>query len=178
MSVLLYQLWSLNNLPLFHVDWWRIDQSLPSTDFIVSTSTHYQWLKSRNLSVPWCLQSLVASFPVFESELSSTTPARMILQVFDQQLIHSHSLDCAMVPWRSLSSLVVSLIYVNGLHKWPLIRWFHSCSTSIPFIHVRWNVPIWWWRRPWGKEETSFSSSLLPGSDWSFVILIHIYIET
>ena len=51
-----------------------------------------------------------------------------------QQLIHSHSLYCTMVPWGLLSLLVVSLPYVNGLHQWLLIRWFHSCSTSRPLF--------------------------------------------
>ena len=41
-------IWSLNHLPLFRVNWWRIPQCLPSTDFVLSTSTHYLGLKSRN----------------------------------------------------------------------------------------------------------------------------------
>ena len=53
--VLLSLLWSLNHLPLFHVDWWMIHQCLASTDFVMSTSTHHLGLKSRNPSVPWCL---------------------------------------------------------------------------------------------------------------------------
>lgn len=82
--------WSLNHLSLFRVDLWRIPQCLPSTDFILSTSTHYPRLKSRNLSVPWCLQPLVASFPVFNNEFSSMNPARMSLWVFDiNSFIHT-----------------------------------------------------------------------------------------
>ena len=76
-------LWSLHHLPLFRVDWWRIHQRLPSMDFILSTSTHYLGLKSRNSLVPWSLQSLVESVPVFDSEFSSLAPDRMNLPVFD-----------------------------------------------------------------------------------------------
>ena len=49
------QLWSLHHLPLFHVDWWRIHQGLPSTDFFLSTSAHHPGTKSRNLSLLWYL---------------------------------------------------------------------------------------------------------------------------
>ena len=45
-------LWSLHHLPLLRFNWWRIPQCLPSTDFILSTSTHHPRLKSRNSSVP------------------------------------------------------------------------------------------------------------------------------
>ena len=81
--VFLYQLWSLYHIPLFCVDWWRINQCLPLTDFIMSTSTHYSGLKSRNSSIPWSLQSLVASVPMFNSDFSSLTHDQMTLHVFD-----------------------------------------------------------------------------------------------
>jgi hypothetical protein len=32
------------------------------------------------------------------------------------ELIYSHSLDCTGVPWASLTSMVISLTLVNGLH--------------------------------------------------------------
>ena len=49
------QLWSSHHLPLFLVDWWRIHQSLPSTDFFLSTLAHHPGMKSRNLSILWYL---------------------------------------------------------------------------------------------------------------------------
>ena len=89
-SHVLVLLWSLHHLPLFRVDWWRIPQCLPSTDFVLSTSWHHPGLKSKNSSVPWCLQFLVASFLVFDSEFSSMTPAQMSLRVFDtNSFIHT-----------------------------------------------------------------------------------------
>ena len=45
-------------------------------------------------------------------------------------LIYSHSLECTRVPWESLTSMVISLTLVNGLHHWPVIKWFLPCSTS------------------------------------------------
>ena len=76
-------LWSLHHLPLFHVDWWRIHQCLPSADFILSTSAHHPGLKSRNFLVPRSLQSLVATVLVFNSEFSSLSPNQVNLPVFD-----------------------------------------------------------------------------------------------
>ena len=52
-SILLSLLWSLNHLPLFRLDWWRIPQCLPLTDFFLSTSAHHPGMKSRNLSILW-----------------------------------------------------------------------------------------------------------------------------
>ena len=52
---MLVQLWSIHHLPLFRVDWWRIHQGLPSTDFFLSTSTHHPGMNSRNLSLLWYL---------------------------------------------------------------------------------------------------------------------------
>ena len=47
--------WSLHHLPLFCVDWWRIHQCLPSTNFILSTCVHHSGMNSRNSSLLWYL---------------------------------------------------------------------------------------------------------------------------
>ena len=83
-----------------------------------------------------------------------------------------------MVPWGPLSSLVVSLTSVNGLHQWPLISRFHSCLTSRPFIHVGWNVPIQRWWIPWGKMRLysyhlSFQVAIGVFKIWYICILWH-----
>ena len=53
--VLLSLLGSLNYLPLFRVNWWRIHQCLPSTNFFLSTLAHHLGMRSRNLSILWYL---------------------------------------------------------------------------------------------------------------------------
>ena len=59
------QLWSLHHLPLFRVNWWRIHQGLPSTDFLLSTLAHHPGTKSRNLSLLWYLGNHFSSLVVF-----------------------------------------------------------------------------------------------------------------
>ena len=53
-----------------------------------------------------------------------------------------------MVPWKPFSLSMVFLATIGGLHYWPLISRFASCSTSGSFIHMRWNVPVQWCWRP------------------------------
>ena len=53
-----------------------------------------------------------------------------------RQLIYSHAVDCALVPWGPLSLLVVSLASVNSFHHWLVIR---RCSCMFDFsshIHM------------------------------------------
>ena len=66
------------------------------------------------------------------------------------QLIYSHSFECTRIPWGSLTSLVISLALVNGIHYWPIIKWFLPCSTSTSLITCIESYPFlgsgW---RPW-----------------------------
>ena len=41
-----------------------------------------------------------------------------------------------MVPWESLTSMVISLTLVNGSHHWPVIKWSLPCSTSKHCNHM------------------------------------------
>ena len=52
------------------------------------------------------------------------------------QIIYSHLMDCTLTSWKSLSSLVIFLTLVNGIHQWPVIKWFLPCLTS-------WNLFAW-----------------------------------
>jgi hypothetical protein len=44
------------------------------------------------------------------------TSDREIPSSVQLQLINSHSLDCTRVPWESLTLMVISLAFVNGIH--------------------------------------------------------------
>ena len=72
----------------------------------------------------------------FDRQFTSLTADREIPLSIRHQLIYSYSLDCAGVPWGSLTSLVVSLARVNAIHQWPVIKWFLPCSMSRTFIHM------------------------------------------
>jgi hypothetical protein len=84
------------------------------TSFVPSTSTHYPESRLRNYSVPWSLHASMASFLAFDSGFTSLTPDRKIPSGVRHQLIYSQSMDCTIVPWESLTSMVISLALVNG----------------------------------------------------------------
>jgi hypothetical protein len=84
------------------------------TIFVPSTSAHYPESRLRNYLVPWSLHTSMASFLTFDSGFTSLTPDRKILSDVRHQLIYSQSMDCIMVPWDSLTSMVISLALVNG----------------------------------------------------------------
>jgi hypothetical protein len=83
-------------------------------NFVPSTSTHYPESRLRNYLVPWSLHASMVGFLAFDSGFTSLTPDRKILSIVRLQLIYSHSIDCTMVPWESLTSMVISLALVNG----------------------------------------------------------------
>jgi hypothetical protein len=84
------------------------------TSFVPSTSAHYSESRLRNYLVPWSLHASMEIFLAFDSGFTSLTPDRNILSYVRHQLIYSHSMDCTMVPWDSLTSMVISLALVNG----------------------------------------------------------------
>ena len=78
------------------------------------TSAHYPESRLRNYLVPWNLHASMAGFLAFDSGFTSLTPDRNIMSDVRHQLIYSQSMDCTMVPWESLTSMVISLALVNG----------------------------------------------------------------
>jgi hypothetical protein len=82
----------------------------------LSTSTHYPGIRLRNHLVPWNLHASMAGFLIFNSGFTSLAPDWKIPSSVRLQLINSHSLDCTRVPWGSLTSMVISLALVNGIH--------------------------------------------------------------
>ena len=84
--------------------------------------------------VPWGLHMSMEIFLTLGDIFSSLAFDRHILCGVWLQLIHSNHMDCTTVPWEPLTSLVVSLMSVNELNNWPVIRWCLSCSTSTPLF--------------------------------------------
>jgi hypothetical protein len=80
------------------------------------TSTHYRGIRLRNQLVPWNLHASMAEFLAFDSGFSLSIPDRKIPSSVRPQLIDSHSLDCTIVPWESLTLMVIFLVLVNGIH--------------------------------------------------------------
>ena len=92
------------------------------------------------------------------------------------QLIHSHSLECTSVPWESLSSLVISLVFVNGIHQWPVMKWFLPCLTSVPLF--TWlELYLWDWDEDPGiiiRHTTCWSSlSQVVMGLFEFYMMLH-----
>jgi hypothetical protein len=82
----------------------------------LSTSAHYPGTRLRNYLVPWSLHASMAGFFALDSGFTSLIPDREIPSSVRPQLIYSHSLDCTIIPWGSLTSMVISLALVNGFH--------------------------------------------------------------
>ena len=109
-----HTLFHFQTLLLISCHWWGIHQGPPVTIFVLLTSAHYPKSRLRNYLVPWSLHASMASFLAFDSGFTSLTPDRKIPSDVRHQLIYSHSMDCTMVPWESLTSMVISLTLVNG----------------------------------------------------------------
>ena len=113
-SNLHHTLFHLQNMLLISCHWWGIHQGPPVMGFVPLTSAHYPESRLRNSLVPWSLHALMVGFLAFDSGFTSLTPDRKIPSDVRHQLIYSHSMDCTMVPWDSLTSMVISLALVNG----------------------------------------------------------------
>ena len=129
-SNLHHTLFHLQNMLLISCNWWGIHQGPPVTSLVPSTPTHYPETRLRNYLVPWNLHASIVGFLTSDSGFSSLTPDREITLNVRPQLIYWHSLDCTSAPWDSLTLMVISLTLVNGIHQWPVIKWFLPCSTS------------------------------------------------
>jgi hypothetical protein len=89
------------------------------TSFVLSTSAHYPEERLRNSLAPWNLHASMAGFLTCDSGFTSLTPDRKIPLDVRPQLIHSHLKDCTRVPWKSLTSMVISLALVNSfINDW------------------------------------------------------------
>lgn len=66
---------------------------------------------------------------------SSLAFDRMIPRVFDFSFVITFT-NCTVVPWEPFPLWVVPLVHVNGLHQWPVRRWFSSMFDCDTFIHM------------------------------------------
>ena len=107
-------LFHFQTLLLISCHWWGIHQGPPVTSFVPLTSAHYPESRLRNYLVPWSLHASMAGFLAFDSGFTSLTPDRKILSDVWLQLIYSHSMGFTIVPWESLTSMVISLALVNS----------------------------------------------------------------
>jgi len=144
-----YTLFHLQTLLLISCYWWEIHQGHPMMSLVLSTSAHYPESRLRNYLVPWSLHASMASFSLSTVGLHHWPPNREIMSSVQHQLIYSQSMDCTIVPWESLTSMVISLTLVNGIHQWPVIKWFLPCSTSTHVITWSDSYFGWWDWRPW-----------------------------
>jgi hypothetical protein len=89
------------------------------TRLVPSTSAHYPESRLRDYSVPCNLHASMASFLAFDHGFTSLALDRKIPSVVRHQIIYSQSMDCTIVPWESLTSMVISLTLVNGyINDW------------------------------------------------------------
>ena len=91
--------------------------------------------------MPWDLQSsVVGSLSIDSFGNTSMSPDRWILSSVRPQLIYSHLLVFTLVPRFPFSLSVGDLASFNGIHQWPVIRWWTTMfdlDTSICIVgHV------------------------------------------
>ena len=116
---------------------WK-DSSLPFLDrsILVDFNTSSENWIEKPQTTPW------TCMPQWQVSLSSIIGLHHwplideCHRVFDFSQIYSHSTKCAEISWRSSSSMVILLAFVNGIHQWPVIRWFLPCSTSRHCNHM------------------------------------------
>jgi hypothetical protein len=94
------------------------DTSRPSCDescsVDISTLSGIKTYKSFSTLELACLNG---KFLAFDSGFTSLVPDRKILSIVRHQLIYSQLADCTVVPWGSLTLMVISLALVNGIHQ-------------------------------------------------------------
>jgi hypothetical protein len=96
------------------------DTSRPSCDESCSVDFNtLSVIKTEKLFSTLKLACLNRKFLAFDSGFTSLTPDRGIPSSVRHQLIYSKSMDCTIVPWESLTLMVISLALVNGyINDW------------------------------------------------------------
>ena len=86
------------------------------------------------------LACLNGKFLAFDSGFTSLTPDRKILSGVRHQIIYSQSMDCTIVPWESLTSMVISLALVKrytsmtGNQVVSTMFDFNTCNHMVRFV--------------------------------------------
>jgi len=99
--------------------------------------------------VHWGLHTSKESFLNLNNRSSSLNFDQKILYGVWLQLIHSHHMDCTIVPWETLTSSMVSLASLKNLHHWSVIRWCLPCST--PAHSFTWLDSYIAWSSVWDR---------------------------
>ena len=96
--------------------WWGIHHGPPSTSLFLLNSTPYLGIRIRNQVKylgPTCLNGRL---PHFQHEFTSLSLDWNISSSVSLLVLYSHSMICTVIPWGSLTSMVISLALVNNLH--------------------------------------------------------------
>ena len=84
--------------------------------------------------------SIIGSIAINSFGNTSISPDQWILPSVQPQHIYSHLLDCTLVPLFPFSLSVGDIASVNGIHQWPVIKWWNTMfdlNTSIRIVgHV------------------------------------------
>ena len=131
-------------------------------DRFLSTSAHYP--RSRSMDTPFStlkLACLNGKFLTSGDKYTSMTFDRKILHGVRRQVLYSHHVNYTVVPWGSLSLLVIPLALVNGLHYWPVIK---RCLSMFDFSAILTWIDLYLeWRS--NEFEDLGSSFIHPGCD-------------
>ena len=104
----------------------------PSMDLFLLTSDHYPRIESRNHLSTQELACLNGKFLCLCPWVNIIGPWMKDSASVRLQVIYSHLTDCTWTSWKSLTSMMIFLALVNGIHQWPVIKWIIPCSTSSP----------------------------------------------
>jgi len=100
------------------------DTSRPSCDesLLVDINTLSKNLTLKRPSSTLRLAYINGRFLTSSDRLTSMVFYEKTLYGVRHQIIHSHHAECTAIPWGSLSLSVISLVFVNNLHHWLVIR--------------------------------------------------------
>lgn len=101
------------------------DTSRPSygQSLLVNISRLSKKLSQKHPSSTLRLAYINGKFLSSDDRLTVLSFNRKTLYGVQHQNIYSHHAECIVVPWESLSLSVISLVSINNLHHWLVIRW-------------------------------------------------------
>ena len=122
------------HLTLVSCHWWGTHHYPPSTILFLSTTTHHPGIRLRTYSVPWNSHASMVCILVFDSCFTSLSSDQKIPWMLDSNSFIHISLECTTVPWGSSSLSMISLMLVNGIHQWLVIKRFLPCLMTTSFF--------------------------------------------
>ena len=124
----------------------------PMTSCFLSTSAHYprSWLRNNPFNA-LTLAYINDKFLASNDRMTSLAFEWKTLYGVQHQNIHSQHGKCTTIPWESLPLLVISLMSINELHHWLVIRRclpMFDFRTHIRMVKLVLELTIEWVRRP------------------------------